>query len=212
MSKDAGTTPSRSYIRSATDWLIIVPEPKIKGQWKRKAKTILKGRGALYIADQIFDNVLYPSILVLLGKTLGLVVMVVLTVIYCLSILLYYTKSKEDWLGVDVVESVKERGNEWVKKLYSKTGWWWRLMHAFAYIPTKIFTLTLWLLRKNDLTAFFVLCIQTDAFQTTAFLRHNRKGSLTRKDWWIFSASIVVSNVWWTLRWSIIIELVKKFV
>ncbi len=186
-----------------------MPHTESKIHWPSKFKLLAAAHTILYIADWVFDHILYPIVLVWLGFIQGLFVMMILATIYCLLILFYYIESKEDWLGVDVVQAVQKHGHKWVERLYSKEGRWWKLIHIIAYIPAKIFTLVLFLSKKNDISAFWVLSMYEDAFKTTAYLRHGRKGSMTKKDWWVFFSSIVISNLWWTLRWSVIIVLLK---
>ncbi len=62
----------------------------------------------------------------------------------------------------------------------------------------------MWALKKGDIIAFFALSIFEDAFKTTAFLRHGEFNGLRKKDWIVFSLSLIVSNVYWTLSWSIL--------
>ncbi len=212
MSQHDNTTPPGSFFHSATHWRILVPEPVTKSQVLTtiKAKLILKAYAILESIDWAFDNLLYPTILAWLGSLVGGIIMTILSALACYILLMYYIQSKEDWLGVDVMEEVKEQGGGWVQKLYSKKGRWWKLLHITAFIPAKMFLVVLWLLKKNDVVIFFTLSIYQDAFRTTAFLRHGRKGDLDHRDWAIFWASIAVSNVWWTFRWSIIIVAFKK--
>lgn len=205
--------PSERTMLTTSDgrWMITVPRIHPRKRWRKKMVLLFKAHTLLYIADWLFDNVLYVFVLAVCGVFVGLLIMTVLSIVFCLTLLMYYIKSDEDWLGVDVVEDVKENGDAWIRKLYSKrTRWWNSIVRVLGYIPTQIFRLVLWLLRKNDIAAFLALSIYEDAFRTTAFLRHGRKGPMNNRDWGIFLASIVVSNVWWTLRWSIIIEVVRK--
>lgn len=205
------TTPHGSFFKSATRWRICVPEQKeTQIVWTKKAKLLAKAQLVLASIDWSFDNLLYPTVLLLLGPLMGGVIMTVLAALACYVILAYYIQSKEDWLGVDVIETIKEQGGKWVERLYSKQGYRWKIVHLLAFVPAKIFLLVLWLLKKNDVVAFITLSIYTDGFRATAFLRHGRKGPLTRRDWAIFWSSIVISNLWWTLRWSLIIEVAKR--
>ena len=187
----------------------IQPTPPESVLSKKKMKLLAIAHTLLYALDWGFDNVLYPAILIWLGKLTGMFVLTILSGIICFGLLVYHSRSKDDWLGVDVVEEVKEQGDVWVKKFYSNEGRSWRMIHIISFLPVQIFRLVLWMLKKNDVAAFFALSIYQDAFRTTAFLRHGRKGELSRKDLLIFHASIVLSNLWWTLRWSVIIEFFK---
>ena len=171
--------------------------------------TIAFSHALLSVVDFLFDNLLYPAMLVWCGKLIGGVIMTSLSCLICFCLVTFYVWSKKDWLGVDVVEAVKERGEIWIKRFYSNKGHWWLLIKAIAYLPSRIFLLVMWLLKKNDIAAFMALSVYQDAFKTTIFLRHGRTDGLVSRDWIIFVASIIVSNVYWTLRWSVIIEIFK---
>ena len=47
-----------------------------------------------------------------------------------------------------------------------------------------------------------------DSFVATAYFRHGKDGPLDKHDWKIFFASLIISNLWWTLRWGVIITVV----
>ncbi len=201
--------PSGSFFQSVTCWRIVRPDPTIKLRTV-KVKLILKAYVILESIDWAFDNVLYPAVLAWLGSIVGGIVMTLLSALACYILLLYYMQSKEDWLGVDVLEAAKARSDELTEKLRMKRHGWRRILKIVTFVPATISLFILWVLKKNDVAIFFALSIFKDAFRTVAFLRHGRKGTLTGRDWFIFWASIAVSNVWWTFRWSIIIVAFKK--
>lgn len=177
--------------------------------YRLRIGTIAISHAVLVTGDFFFDNLLYPAMLVWRGKLVGGVIMTLLSCLICFGLVIFYVRSKKDWLGVDVVEAVKERGEIWIKRFYSNKGHWWLLIKAIAYIPSRIFLMVMWLLKKNDLTAFVALSVYQDAFKTTIFLRHGRTDALVPRDWIVFVSSIIVSNAYWTLRWSVIIEVFK---
>jgi len=177
--------------------------------YRLRIGTIAISHAVLATVDFFFDNLLYPAMLVWHGKLVGGVIMTLLSCVICFCLVTFYVWSKKDWLGIDVVEAVKERGEVWIKRFYSTKGHWCLLIKAIAYLPSRIFLLVMWLLKKNDIAAFLALSVYQDAFKTTIFLRHGRTDGLASRDWLIFVASIIVSNVYWTLRWSVIIEIVK---
>lgn len=176
----------------------------------KKTKLLVISHTILTIADWLFDNVLYPFVLIWLGNFNGLILMTVLSSIYCFLLLKYYMASKEDWLGVDVLEMVKDNADYWLNKIRNQAGFVWGIYKIFFYLPIKILRLVIWALKKNDVAAFIGLSIYEDAFKTTAFLKHGRKGGLGRRDWVVFWSSILVSNLWWTLQWSVIIAVFKS--
>lgn len=178
----------------------------------KKFSIISVAHSILYATDYWFDNILYPAVLLLFGKMVGLIILIILSGIICFGLLVLHAKSKVDWLGVDVVEEIKVKTRAKIEEFYSKRGVWWRIVHLTTYLLILPPRIVLWALDKSDFAAFVALSIYTDALKTTAFLRHGRKGSLSRRDYKIFYSSIVLSNLWWTLRWSVIIEFVKWLV
>jgi hypothetical protein len=165
---------------------------------------------ALYAIDWPFDNILYPAVLVWKGPWLGTGIMIVLTTIANLILIKVYMRIGEDWLGVNAVEALKDRGHVWVDRLYARphSVWSW-ILKIVAYLPTRVYLLVLWALKKNDTTAFIALSIYQDAFRTTAFLRHGRTDPMSTRDWSIFWGSIFVSTIYWSFRWIVIIEVIR---
>ncbi|TAK57491.1 hypothetical protein EPO17_01810 [Patescibacteria group bacterium] len=149
--------------------------------------------------------------------------MAIIAILICVGQLLWYEKTKRDWLGVDVVEKIKMDGVVWVGKLdawlFGKTsnegfvnrirflirliGW------SILFIPSRGFLVTLWALNKNDTCAFVALSITQDPFVTTVFLRHGRFDGLRKKDWVIFTASALLCNGYWILRSTVLVEIIK---
>ena len=169
---------------------------------------VLSAHGILSATDALFDHVLYPVVLAWLGNLAGGAVMTLASMLICAAILAFYEHGKIDWLGVDAVEAVKEHGEGWVRRLdYSH--WTIRLV---AWLPSRTFLIVLWAINKSDIWAFIALSLYEDAFKTTAFLRKGKFDRFGRKDALIFIASLVISNVYWTIRWSIILEVfVRSF-
>lgn len=181
-------------------------------KYRSRIGMIALAHTVLGVLDFSFDNILYPAVLIWLGEVYGGIVMTVAAGLICFGLVIYYERSKKDWLGVDVVEGVKEHGGVWMERFYSKKGKMWFVVKAIAYLPSRIFLLVLWALKKNDVVAFFALSIYEDAFRTVVFLRHGRFNGLKARDWLIFSASLLVSNVYWVVRWTVLIELFKLIV
>lgn len=169
---------------------------------------MLSAHGILTASDAAFDNILYPLVLAWLGNLAGGAVMTLASMIVCAAVLAFYEHGKVDWLGVDAVEAVKEHGERWIRRLDS-THW---AIRSIAWMPSRIFLVVLWAIKKSDIWAFIALTLYEDAFKTTAFLRKGKFDHFGRKDALIFLASLVISNVYWTIRWSVILEvLVRSF-
>ncbi|MEN9390126.1 MAG: hypothetical protein RLZZ283_226 [Candidatus Parcubacteria bacterium] len=164
----------------------------IEEKGAKRAARIGVGVTVKYWYDQAFDNGVYPAAILaaqqLFGAALGPLVAFVplglLSAIVSYGELKAYDWSKKDWLGIELVKKIREGG----------TGE--GLIARFA--------------RLGDVPAFFLLSIFTDPFVTTAYLRKGSDFSgLAPRDKRIFLASVFVSNVYWTLRWTAIISVVQ---
>lgn len=167
---------------------------------------VLSAHGILTASDAVFDHILYPLVLAWLGNIAGGAVMTAASMVICAAVLAFYEHGKIDWLGVDAVEAVKEHGESWIRRLDS-THW---TIRSIAWIPSRIFILVLWAIKKSDIWAFIALTLYEDAFKTTAFLRKGKFDRFGRKDALIFLSSLVISNIYWTVRWSVILEIIIR--
>jgi hypothetical protein len=157
----------------------------LSNNWRRTLQVI--GNWGIYKGlGWFYDYPLWGFMVLWLGNLWGSLTCSIGAFVINFCLLVWYQKRKVDWLGVNILEEIKERGTQW-----------------------KIFQLILWLLKKNDLTAFFVLSIMEDSFITTAFLRHGRFGKLVTKDYLILTASTLVSTVAWSLGMIVAIQLAK---
>jgi hypothetical protein len=179
--------------------------------WK-KIRTIFVGHSLYALTSWLFNNPLYILVIALYGPLWGGAVMTALSLTLCFLILTYYLRMRIDWLGVEVIEAVKKSGPAWVRCLetraYKKN--WTRIVAGYVtHFPSKILFFIFWALKKGDIPAFFALSLFEDPFITTAYLRHGSFKSLGRKDWLIFGGSVLVSNGYWILRTSVIVESVR---
>lgn len=131
-----------------------------------------------------FDYVLYPAVIVWLGYVWGGLLMTVLVTFLNMLIIWAYDWSKTDWL---LIETLKE-----VKTEESDTRWM-RIVRA--------------ILKKGDIPAFFILSLD-DPVTTTLYLRDGIReyNGMRSRDWWIFIASSIVSNLYWILGIAIVME------
>lgn len=165
---------------------------------KDKISTIALGHTFNATFDAIFNYPLYFSVIEFFGLLDGGRIMTILSFITCLGFIKFYDWLKEDWLGLEVAKEVKDIGPSYIKNIAvdSRIGriLWWPF--------SKIILIVLWSLRKNKIVAFFALSVFTDPFMTTVFLRKgvNSYNGLSRKDWLVFIASTIVSNVYWSVR------------
>jgi len=177
---------------------------KIAAQKKRIA-TLALGHTVFHAIEQIFNYGIYIPVIGFLGIIYGGGVMAVISFFVCYGILKFYDWSKEDWLGIEVARDVRDFGPEWIKKLQAKS-----LIGKVLWWPfSRIILLVLWSLKKGGSIAFFALSIYTDPFTTTVYFRKIAFNGLTKRDWLIFVASVLVGNIYWTGRTHLIIFVVK---
>ena len=112
--------------------------------------------------------------------------MTVASVFLNLAIICAYDWSKTDWLLLESLKQAKGSGEG--------TGGW-----------------TERILRKGDVAAFFLLSWIDDAITVTLYLRHgaHQFNGLTKRDWMIFGASTIVSNLFWIAGLASVIEILR---
>jgi hypothetical protein len=127
-------------------------------------------------SDYVFDYLLYPAALIFLGYLWGGIVMTIASVFLNLLVIRAYDWAKRDFLLLETLKQLRTSDS---------THWGKRLLAAA--------------LSKGDAVAFFILSWFEDPIVVTLYLR---KGSgqfdgLSRRDWAIFGASTLVSNLMW---------------
>jgi hypothetical protein len=178
---------------------------KVAAQRERIA-TLVLGHTVFHAIEQIFNYGIYIPVIGFLGIVYGGGLMTILSFLTCYGILKFYDWSKTDWLGIEVAKDVREFGPEWVKRLQAKS-----LIGKILWWPfSRIILFLLWSLKKGGTIAFFALSIYTDPFTTTVYFRKVAFDGLTKRDWLIFVASVLIGNIYWASRTYLII-LVAKF-
>lgn len=166
------TLPARSQARS--------PDPAPRApRWRllRRLSTIAGGHSLYAAFNWSFDNLLYVYAVHRLGLLAGGALMTVLAGIQCAATLLLYERMRIDWIGVGGLATLADAENP---------RWWQRLLRRA--------------MRKGGVVLFLALCILQDAFIATVWFRRGRFDGLTARDWRIFAAAVLVSNLYWTLR------------
>jgi hypothetical protein len=139
-------------------------------------------------SDYVFDYLLYPAALIVLGYLWGGIVMTIASVFLNLLVIRAYDWAKRDFLLLETLKQLRTADStHWGKRLIATA------------------------LSKGDAVAFFVLSWFEDPIVVTLYLR---KGSgkfdgLSRRDWAIFGASTLVSNLMWTGSLVSLIELFR---
>ncbi len=163
--------------------LRIVKHPLIK-----KITVMLFGHGLWATASWIFNYILYPSALIYFGYVLGGAIMTALSCMICAGVLIHYQHSKVDWVGSGMIDALRTADT-------TKRGWFVRTLA--------------WFVKKGDFFMFVLLSIFQDPFITAAYFTRGAFKGITKKIWVIFGLSCILSNLYWTVRMSFIIAILK---
>ncbi|MGE0388041.1 MAG: hypothetical protein AB7Q97_25225 [Gammaproteobacteria bacterium] len=148
--------------------------------WRHLARI---GTGhALYATfNWFFDNVLYVYVVYQWGMLRGGAVMTALSFLQCAATLIVYQRMGIDWVGAGLLAQMKRKPE-----------------------PTRVERLLVWAADRNRVLIFVLLCVFQDPFITTAWFKEGRFDALTRRDWHIFVAAVLVSNLYWIFVASLI--------
>jgi hypothetical protein len=135
--------------------------------------------------------------------------MSVMSLIINIFLIKWYTRKDNDWLGVNIIEDLKRDGYKKIDRILKNSH---VLLVAIMYIPIKLFNSILWMLKKNDILAFFVMSIWQDPFMTTVFLRHGKNGPVTRKDYRVLLTSTVVTSLYWIVFIEVILQILERVI
>jgi hypothetical protein len=157
---------------------------------------IAVGHTAKRIEEYLFDWLIYGIVVLWAtsrwgawhGSFVAFGIMAPISALFCWFYIIFYDWAKKDWFGFELLKELKEE---------ERSGRGGRLLQK--------------ILKLGDIPAFFALSIYQDPFMTTVYLRKKGHGhaGLSRRDWNFFWSSVFVSNAYWTLRWIVIIELVR---
>ena len=161
----------------------------------RRVGTILAGHTLRLVEEYLFDWLLYGYVIAtataqygaLQGSVLTFAVMTPLSALLCWLYIVAYDWAKKDLFGFEILKEIRD----------AETGGFFNVLFGKA-------------LRLGNVPAFFALSIHTDPFMTTIYFRkhgHEHKG-LTGRDWQIFWASVIFSNLFWTLQWTVLVQIV----
>ena len=148
-------------------------------RWKERIGIIAVGQTFKQVEEYVFDYVVYPAVIALLGSVIGGLVMTMFSALICWLYILLYDWSKKDWLGLELLKEVRdgEEGKGCVARFVQRIA------------------------RRGNWFAFFAFSISTDPFVTTVYMRQGTEeyNGLSSRDWKIFWASVLVANLSWTI-------------
>jgi hypothetical protein len=136
--------------------------------------------------DYIFDYAIYPAALLFLGYGWGSFAMICVSAMGNILLIRAYDWSQQDFLLIEALKAIKEssEGSSGKRQLGR-------------------------LLRSGDGLAFVALSWLEDALVVTLYLRRGSYlyNGFARRDWYIFAASTLTSNLLWSLSLISIIEI-----
>ena len=148
--------------------------------WQRLARI---GTGhALYATfNWVFDNILYVWVVYTLGMVKGGALMMAASFAQCALTLVVYQRMRIDWVGTGLLAEIRLKRER-----------------------TRLERALVWASERHPAVIFTLLCVFQDPFITAAWFKQGSFGGLTRRDWAIFVAAVVVANVYWIFVASLI--------
>ena len=192
--------------------------------WKELAVKItalfkkVLGMGLWQASSWIYDNPLWLSVELYFGS-IGVAILGIGAIGMNFGTLCHYRRKKVPWLCWD--DAVNEVKSNPLKSYFQTVFFlgiifWSSLIGAvclvvfvgiiFLFLTKIIFKFRVF----EDVFMFFLLSIQQDSFICTAYLRHGHADGISKRDWWVFAASSVVSIGYWSLRNGIIAEFILR--
>ena len=173
----------------------------------KKKKIAIIGLGYTFGSafDYAFNYGLYIPVVAMLGPIKGGIIMAILSAFACFLFIKFYDWAKQDWLGIEVAKAATDSGPEWIRKFSASS----RIGKVLWWPFSRIILFILWSLKRGGVIAFFALSIYTDPFITTVYFRKGTFNGLKRRDWMIFAGSLLLGDLYWTLRTMLIIFLAK---
>lgn len=175
--------------------LILETAPALKAR-RERIGIIIFGQTFNATFDHIFNYWIYIPVIAILGPIKGGLILLVTDIILSFIFLSFYDWSKQDWLGIETIKELRDLGPQWIKKFGFKS----KIGKLIFWPFSKLSLIALWVLKKGDVAAFFILSVFFDPFITTVYLRKNSFGKMGIKEWFIFFFSAIISNGWWTIR------------
>ncbi len=137
---------------------------------------------ALYAAfNWVFDNVLYVWVIYTLGMLKGGALMMAASGLQCALTLLVYQRMRVDWVGTGLLAEIRTKPE-----------------------PTRLERALIWASNRHPAIVFILLCVFQDPFITTAWFKQGSFDRLGRRDWALFTAAVIVSNLYWICLASLI--------
>ena len=171
-------------------------------RWLQRIGTTGFWHVAKWLESQFFDEFVYGTVNIWaiakfgveLGASMTFFILAPISAAICLFYLYLYDRTKKDLFSFESVKEIRDTAVE--------LGRWESILRR--------------IIQWGDFPAFIVLnCFwpNGDPFMATVYLRKasEKFSGLTRRDWDIFWASVLVGNAYWTVRWTFVVVLVSQF-
>lgn len=157
---------------------------------RKRVAVLILGHLGNFVMVYGYDFVVYPYLLLTFGLVQGWIYAVIGSLLLCLGTLWFYDITKQDWLGIETIKLLRDE---------EPVG---RARKFFYH-----------LMNKGDMFAFIFLCLKYDPFIVTVYMRRGSSNhAMTRRDWKVFWASMLVSNLWWGLAVFGAIEFIQAWI
>jgi hypothetical protein len=178
-----------------------------------KALTFVAGMTIKRVINYAFDYVAYPVVLLALGNVRGAVFLTLAAVAINIIVIRLYDWSRIDWFLIENIKKLQNGENAHTRFRFRPSARKRSLLMYFALYKKNLSNLCLWLLqsaKKSSILTFFVLCLDDPVTVTLYFREGNYKfNGLSLRDWKIFIAANIVSNMYWIAVWLSAIEAIK---
>ncbi|MEK7145062.1 MAG: hypothetical protein AAB794_04395 [Patescibacteria group bacterium] len=146
-------------------------------RWLQRIGILVLGLTANKAMVYGYDIIVYPLLIVKYGFVHGWLYAAAGSTMLCLGTLWFYNATKQDWIGIETIKLVRDGEKEG------------RIGSFFQNLA-----------KRGDTLAFLFLCLAKDGFITTIYMRRGSGNyAMAARDWKIFWASTLVSEIWWGL-------------
>lgn len=146
----------------------------------------ITGISSYYVFTYLYDYFAVSFLLIYFGFIKGIIIVMILSVVIDLSTLKFYDWFRKDWLALETLKDLQYKKNFWGK--------------LFSFVHN-----------KSTFITVVVLSLTSNAFIVTAYMRKGafQYNGLTKRDWNIFFASSLLTNLYWVFLIAGGIEIIK---
>lgn len=168
---------------------------------------------ALFLLNNGFDYILYPTIMAEYGVVVGHFIMFGIVLVLNGALLHLHNVTKKDWASILLIREVIADCAS-ARQYFQVDDSWSRVEFAFRLACWAITWLLAWPFRalaraalRQRWALFFWMCMKEDGLYATLIIKEDFFGELTARDWCRF----FWANFFATLYWSVIVGAVVVF-